>query len=219
MSDEYMSNYRKLTALFAAAGRDSLLCAVDFFVPRNFFSTFSQSETTASKLCHMRHNNILSETQFNLLSSGNVTADSLDVGLLFLMLRYVIESVGEPTNGWNKDPAHSDYGIAADLLRLRKFRNEAFFRPVENLHEDHFEEIWDEVKTFLVRIVENSDLNGQDLKNKIKTIKKTVYSENDVQRYRQQIVSWCEADLNAFEGHLHNAILVSIFEHALRTKV
>lgn len=211
MSDEYMSNYRKLTALFASAGRDSLLCAVNFFVPRNFFSTFSQSETTARKLHDLRHKNILSETQFNLLTSGNITADSLDIGFLFLMLRYVIESVGEPANGWNKDPAHSDHGIAADLLRLRKFRNEAFFRPVESLHEDHFEEILDEVKTCLVRIVENSDLNAQNLKSKIKTIKKTDYSENDVQRYRKEIVSWCEADLNAFEGHLHNVTLVSIF--------
>ena len=205
MASDWTEPYRKLTTLLATAGKDSLLCAFDFFVPPKQMQEFFQNDITRCRLKELCQYDMLTADQYRILTSGNVSTDNLDIGELFLLLRYCVESVGEPQNGWEGEIDPGDKSMATDLLRLRWLRNEIFFRPVHSL-EGNFDALWSQVRSLLLRIVRSCNQDDTPLESQVSTLRTQALVGNidSYEHYRRCISTWCSADMKRFEILLHN---------------
>lgn len=206
MAGDCNENYKRFIALFADPGRDSLLCAFNFYVPDNQLQSFFHSVNTKVRLAELEQLDMLTVEQYEMLTSDHVSTERFDIGLLFLLLRFVVESVGQPRNVWEKKPLLEDTSIPADLCRLRQWRNDVLFRPTESL-EDTFDDLWGEVRLLLLRIVQNSGQDNTYLKRKITNTRSKLFPDSDAsyKQYSTSVFAWCKADLKRFESVLQRA--------------
>jgi hypothetical protein len=94
----------------------------------NTLVTFLTSPESQKTLKELKRKKILSEKEYRLSSGNgfNPKAEHFDISLLITLLQNLLpeEILPAPTNGWQKPPLQADYSLSADLLRLRKIRNE-----------------------------------------------------------------------------------------------
>ncbi|KAK3105445.1 hypothetical protein FSP39_025398 [Pinctada imbricata] len=77
-----------------------------------------------SKCQQLRNSHVLTRDQWDQLypATGTAALRDFDTTLLITLLRN-LSNIPPPSSGWNKDPLPSDTSLGADLLRLRKIRN------------------------------------------------------------------------------------------------
>jgi len=76
-----------------------------------------------------------------------------DVTLLFRLLRNIC-NLTPPATGWDALPASTDYSLAADLIRIKCYRNSVYGHVSQNMEitDDDFPRLWQDISEALLRI-------------------------------------------------------------------
>lgn len=82
---------------------------------------------------------------------GDVNPEEFDIPLLVFLLKNFTK-IPPPSAGWNSDPSPNDNSEAADLLRIRRIRNELAHNQNGTLKDSRFESMWKETEIILQRI-------------------------------------------------------------------
>ncbi|KAL9959123.1 hypothetical protein ACROYT_G036209 [Oculina patagonica] len=77
----------------------------------------------------------------------------LDITLLFRLLRAICNLI-PPATGWDTLPASIDHSLAADLARIKYYRNAVYGHVSQNMEitDDEFPQLWQEISDALIRL-------------------------------------------------------------------
>ena len=105
-----------------------------------------------SKLKGLRTRKVLYTKQWDTLHRVSVTSAYFDITLLFLLLRNIC-SLKPPATGWDGPPSSLDLSMEADLVRIKRCRNELYaHRIAMSVADTDFENTWTEIEAALLRL-------------------------------------------------------------------
>ena len=145
-------NFQRISRLLISGGTTLLREIFDQRCPPSNFPTILKHPTTEKQLKAAK----LTKPQWDCLyPSPGVYGKSadFDVTLLFRLLRTICNLV-PPATGWDALPTSTDQSLAADLARIRHYRNSVFGHVNQNMEiaDDQFPVLWQDISEVLVRI-------------------------------------------------------------------
>lgn len=106
---------------------------------------------------------ILTEEQKNLLfppDRSKPDSKTFDITLLFLLLTEISGLSPPARTGWNHKPHAKNKSLAANLVRIKLFRNKLIHTPVTRIDSRLFNELWKEISGVLVSLgLDQADIN------------------------------------------------------------
>lgn len=83
----------------------------------------------------------------------SVNSASFDTTLLVVLLRNICPTLAPPVNGWKQEPPDTDRSEAADILRIKFFRNEVYAHvPSDSVDDETFDTLWKNISEPIVRL-------------------------------------------------------------------
>jgi len=145
-------NFQRLTRLLIVGGTLLLRQIFDLICPPSKIPTILKNPATENQLKAAK----LTKPQWDCLyPSPGVYGKSadFDVTLLFRLLRTICNLI-PPTTGWDALPTSTDHSLAADLARIKYYRNSVYGHVKETMGvtNDEFLSLWQEISNALVRI-------------------------------------------------------------------
>ena len=143
-------NGARLRRLIIDVGTDTM---------RNYFDSKCPSETLTDVLYAnydtLRRNNNRRERQklfppTGVLPAMPSTSKDYDITLLFSLLRNICGLIPPASTGWN-EPSPEDTSEAADLIRIKYYRNELSHIAGTQVSDNDFLTNWNEISEVLVR--------------------------------------------------------------------
>ena len=189
------ANFQRLTRLLICGGTSLLRETFDQHCPPSHLPASLSNPATETLLKKAK----LTKPQWECLyPSPGVYGESkdFDLTLLFKLLRTIC-GLAPPTTGWDASPATSDLSLAADLVRIKNFRNTVYGHVHEAMEitNDHFSLLWIEIKETLLRIARRISparkSNWQEAINKFLRDPLTKKDERNV----QELERWYEEDV------------------------
>ena len=193
-------NFQRVARLLISGGTTLLREIFDQLCPPSNLPTTLRNPATEKALRSAK----LTKPQWDCLYlSPGVYGKSVDfdVTLLFRLLRTIC-NLFPPTTGWNDLPASTDHSLAADLVRIKFYRNSVYGHVSQNMEitDDEFLRLWPDISEALLRIA------GQ-----ISPAKKTAWKEaidnfsNDPltaedERNVQELLRWYRNDVEVKES-------------------
>lgn len=109
------------------------------------------------QLRDLRENkNVLNPLQWGYLYphvAHSVNSANFDTTLLVVLLRNICPTLAPPVNGWSKKPPDSDESEAADILRIKFFRNEVTAHaPSDSVDDKTFHILWKNISEPIERL-------------------------------------------------------------------
>ena len=98
---------------------------------------------------------ILSEQQRNRLfppDRSKPDSKTFDITLLFFLLTEICGLSPPPRTGWNRMPQARNKSLAANLVRIKLFRNKLLHTPETRIDSRLFNELWKEISGILVSL-------------------------------------------------------------------
>ena len=106
---------------------------------------------------------ILSEQQRNLLfppHGSKPDSKKFDITLLFFLLTEICGLSPPARTGWNHKPQAKNKSLAANLVRIKLFRNRLLHTPETRIDSRLFDELWKEISGVLVSLgLEQAEIN------------------------------------------------------------
>ena len=152
-STEGKENFQRLARLLISGGTTLLREIFDQCCPPSNFPTILKHPTTEKQLKAAK----LTKPQWDCLyPSPGVHGKSadFDITLLFRLLRTICIPV-PPATGWDALPTSTDHSLAADLVRIKHYRNAVYGhvnQQMEVTDDFDFLSLWREISGALVRI-------------------------------------------------------------------
>ena len=145
-------NFQRVTRLLISGGTILLRQIFDVICPPSHLPTILKSPTTEKQLRTAK----LTKPQWDCLypSPGVYgTSTDFDVTLLFRLLRTICNLI-PPATGWDALPTSTDHSLAADLVRIKYYRNSVYGHVNQQMEitDDEFLSLWKEISETLVRI-------------------------------------------------------------------
>ncbi len=179
------ANGSRLSRLLVDKGTQALRAVLDFqHRPSTLAVVLNASKPTLQALRYK----VISASQWKLLypTSGLPHSQSFDVTLLSVLLRNIC-GLTAPATGWSDMPPDSDTSVAANIVRIKIYRNTVYahIRNTE-IADNEFENLWQKICKALIGLgIPNSDLNE---------LKEAPLSSEETS-YIQQLENWCERDV------------------------
>lgn len=83
----------------------------------------------------------------------SVNSANFDTTLLVVLLRNICPTLAPPVNGWKEEPPDTDKSEAADILRVKFFRNEVYAHaPSDSVDDETFDTLWKNISEPIVRL-------------------------------------------------------------------
>lgn len=83
----------------------------------------------------------------------SVNSANFDTTLLVVLLRNICPTLAPPVNGWKQEPPDTDKSEAADILRIKFFRNEVYAHaPSDSVDDETFDTLWKNISEPIVRL-------------------------------------------------------------------
>ena len=151
-STKEKENFQRVTRLLISGGTILLREIFDQLCPPSHLPTILKSPTTEKQLRTAK----LTKPQWDCLyPSPGVYGTSIefDVTLLFRLLRTICNLI-PPATGWDALPTSTDHSLAADLVRVKYYRNSVYGHVNQQMEitDDEFVSLWKEISETLVRI-------------------------------------------------------------------
>ena len=151
-STKEKENFQRVTRLLISGGTILLREIFDLICPPSHLPTILKSPTTEKQLRTAK----LTKPQWDCLypSPGVYgTSTDFDVTLLFRLLRTICNLI-PPATGWDALPTSADHSLAADLVRIKYYRNSVYGHVNQRMEipDDEFLSLWKEISETLVRI-------------------------------------------------------------------
>ena len=153
-TSEEKTNGTRLGRLLIDGGTDVLRKFLDFVYPEPKFladeliNNYARFQTLRSRRV------IFDDCQWEKLfprSGDPPDSKKFDITLLQLLIREVCY-LPEPSNGWHKMPADDDETLAANITRIKCFRNELCHSESTGIPNDEFEDKWNKIVSALEAI-------------------------------------------------------------------
>ena len=193
-------NFQRISRLLISGGTALLREIFDFISPPSTLPTTLKNPATEKQLKAAK----LTKPQWDCLyPSPGVYGKSadFDVTLLFKLLRTICNLI-PPTTGWDALPTSTDYTLAADLARIKYYRNTVYGHVNQNMEitDDDFLSLWQDLSEALVRIA------GQISSSKkhewqvaiFKFLKNSLTAEDE--RNVQELLEWYRNDMEVKES-------------------
>jgi len=160
------ANFQRVARLLISGGTSLMREIFDQLCPPSNLLTKLKNPASVKQLKAAK----LTKPQWDCLyPSPGVYGKSadFDVTLLFKLLRTIC-SLAPPATGWDVLPTSADHSLAADLARIKYYRNSVYGHVSQNMEitEDEFPQLWQDISEALLRIA------GQ-----ISSAKKTAWKE------------------------------------------
>ena len=195
-STDEKANFQRLTRLLISGGTRLLREIFDKYCPPSALPGKLRDSSIKREL---RRN--LTRPERNILypSSGFYgKSTDCDVTLLFRLLRKQnICSLSPPPGGWDKQPASGDRTLAADLARIKYYRNSLYAHVKEtmDIKDDEFQSIWVEMRDAFVRIAGNlSSVKKKEWQGAIDTFSTSPLTAED-KRNVEELEKWYLQDM------------------------
>ena len=188
------SNFQRVTRLLISGGTKQMRTIFDQFCPPSNLPAILKNPATKNQLKAAK----LTKPQWDCLypSPGVYgRSEDFDVTLLFRLLRTLC-GLTPPATGWDALPTSTDHSLAADLARIKYFRNSVYGHVNQNMEitDDEFISLWQEISGALVRIAgqicPKKKKEWQDAIDKLLQDPLTTEDERNV----EELVRWYEND-------------------------
>ena len=185
-------NGARLSRLLVNKGTQALRAAFDLMCPP---STLAAVLNTNKAILQKLRYKVIYPSQWKLLyppsgSPSGPDSQTFDVTLLTVLLRNIC-GLTKPTSGWDAFPPDSDTSVAANIARIKCYRNEVHAHITTTEIADHeFENLWLKISKALIGLgIPMSELDE---------LKEAPLSREEAD-YIQQLEDWRkeDADLKA----------------------
>jgi len=189
-------NFQRISRLLISGGTTLLREIFDLICPPSSFPTILKNPATKKQLKAAK----LTKPEWDCLypSSGvhGKSAD-FDITLLFRLLRTICNLV-PPTTGWDALPTSTDHSLAADLARIKYYRNTVYShvnQQMEITDDSQFLSLWKEISGALVRIAGQISLAKKvEWQGSIDKFSKDPLTAED-ERNVQELLKWYRNDM------------------------
>ena len=115
------------------------------------FTLYNQLRKVQASLLQLKNRKILTSVQWKLLFPNNCRTDSnsFDISLLYLLIQYTC-NITTP-QFWATTPAPLDYSPAANIIRIKKIRNDLVHRSLA-ISDVDFIKTWGELSNALLSL-------------------------------------------------------------------
>ena len=146
------ANFQRVARLLISGGTTLLREIFDLCCPPSHLPITLKNPATEKKLNAAK----LTKPQWDCLyPSPGVYGKSadFDVTLLFRLLRTIC-NLSPPASGWDAQPTSTDDSLAADLVRIKNYRNSVYGHVNQNMEikDEEFPSLWEDISKVLVRI-------------------------------------------------------------------
>ncbi|XP_020632577.1 uncharacterized protein LOC110069390 isoform X2 [Orbicella faveolata] len=151
-STKRKENLQRISRLLISGGTTLLREIFDLIFPPSNLPAILKNPATEKQLRSAK----LTKPQWDCLyPSPGVYGKSadFDVTLLFRLLRTIC-NLTPPTTGWDALPTSTDHSLAADLARIKYYRNTVYGHVNQSMEitDDEFLPLWQDLSEALVRI-------------------------------------------------------------------
>ena len=151
-SSKETTNYARLCRLLVDVGSQVLRDVFEKLRPPGSLSTVLKSPSVSSTLTSLKKKRVLNHAQWTKLTSSSVSSMDFDITLIAVLLRNIC-GLSAPVTGWNTPPSASDMTEAADITRIKIYRNEVYAHVKRaSVDEAQFNAHWMNIKDPLVRL-------------------------------------------------------------------
>ncbi|XP_068753889.1 E3 ubiquitin-protein ligase DZIP3-like [Montipora capricornis] len=189
------ANFQRIARLLISGGTTLLREIFDVFCPPSNLPTILKKPATKKQLKSAK----LTKPQWDCLyPSPGVYGESVDfdVTLLFRLLRTIC-NLTPPATGWDALPTNTDRSLAADLARIKYYRNSVYGHGnMEIIDDFDFLSLWQEISGALVRIAgQISPVRKCEWQDAIdKFLKEPLTAEDE--RNVEELLSWYKSDID-----------------------
>ncbi|XP_022790896.1 NLR family CARD domain-containing protein 4-like [Stylophora pistillata] len=146
------TNYARLCRLLVDVGSQVLRDVFEKLRPPGNLNTVLNTPSVLSTLTSLKKRRVLYPAQWTKLTSSSVSSLDFDITLIAVLLRNIC-GLSPPATGWNTPPPASDTTEAADITRIKIYRNEVFAHAERaSVDEVQFNTHWKNIKDPLVRL-------------------------------------------------------------------
>jgi hypothetical protein len=153
------ANGARLSRLLVNKGTQALRAAFNFMYPP---STLTAVLNTNKAILQKLRYKVINPSQWKLLypSSGRPDSQNFDVNLLTVLLRNIC-GLARPASGWDALPPDSDTSVAANIARIKFYRNQVHAHiTTTEIADNEFEDLWLEISKTLIGLgIPKSELN------------------------------------------------------------
>ncbi|KAL9966872.1 hypothetical protein ACROYT_G025008 [Oculina patagonica] len=188
------ANFQRVARLLISGGTTLLREVFDQLCPPSNLPTILIHPVTEKQLKAAK----LTKPQWDCLYlSPGVYGESadFDVTLLFKLLRTICNLI-PPAMGWDALPTNTDHGLAADLARIKYYRNSVYGHVKQNMEipDDEFLSLWQEISNALIRIAgQISHEKKREWQKAIDSFLKDSLTAED-ERNVNELLEWYEND-------------------------
>ena len=128
-------------------------------------------------------------------------SEDFDVTLLFRLLRTIC-NLFPPATGWDALPTSTDHSLAADLARIKYYRNSVYGHVNQSMEitDDEFPQLWRKISEALMRIARQiSPEKKHDWQEAIDNFLQDPLTAED-ERNVGELVRWCRNDIEVKES-------------------
>ena len=190
------ANFQRVARLLISGGTTLLREIFDLRCPPSNLPTILKNPATEKQLKAAK----LTKPQWDCLyPSPGVYGKSadFDVTLLFRLLRTICNLI-PPVTGWDALPTSTDHSLAADLARIKYYRNSVYGHVNQNMEiADDFEflSLWQEISGALVRLAgQISHTKKTEWQEAIDNFLQDPLTAED-ERNVEELLSWYRSDM------------------------
>jgi WD40 repeat protein len=184
------ANGERFSRLLVNKGTQALRAGFDVIHPPSTLA--AALNTNKENLEKLRKKKVIYPSQWKLLypSSGPPDSKNFDVTLLTVLLRNIC-GLARPASGWDALPPDSDPSVAANIARIKFYRNQVHAHiTTTEIADNEFENLWLKISKALIGLgIPKSELDE---------LKETPLSPEEADCI-QLLEDWCksEAEMNA----------------------
>ncbi|KAL9959079.1 hypothetical protein ACROYT_G036160 [Oculina patagonica] len=188
-------HFQRLARLLISGGTTLLKEVFDQICPPGNLPTILNNPTTKKQLKAAK----LTKPQWDCLypSPGvYVKSENFDVTLLFRLLTTIC-NLTSPSTGWDALPAGTDHSLAAELARIKYYRNSVYGHAKQEMEitDDEFPQLWREMREALVAVA--GQINPPKKQQWQEAIDRFLNDPLTVEdeRNTQELLRWYENDI------------------------
>ena len=190
--------FQRLVRLLMCGGTTLVREVFDLKLPSSNLHIKLKDPTIRGRLQKLRHQKILTEPEWNLLyPSPGVYGEStdFDITLLFKLFRNV-GILAHPATGWDNLPNCMDHSLEADLVRIKRYRNQLYGHSINmEISDSEFVNLWREISEALLRIADSiSNAKKDEWKKSIDQLLHDPLTP-DANLNLEELHSWYKKDL------------------------
>ena len=179
------TNYARLCRLLVDIGTQALRDKFDaIHPPAKLHAVLAENKAELEKL---RDRRILYPAQMDKLFPSDptqVSSAGFDITLLTALFRNICD-LSEPSKGWNNLPPMSDDSTAADIARVKYYRNTVYAHAERtSVDEAEFKKYWSDIRAALVR------LGGTKYQKEIENLETACMDPETEDKYKDLLEEW-----------------------------